>query len=201
MRSSAPPRPAAATAPTVIPAIASTAAATAATAGPRTSAAARATRTVRCSARTSSSRARCRPTAATGGTSRTPASRSSASASGSPADASVSCPNSTTRRAAMIRGAVVHMTGEQPLLVDLEAVPLPGDTVLVCSNLRATGGQRPSVIDAIDSTFVIPYQHIRFVEIAAAALGRRDGDAAGGELLESGPEPEQEGDQQLLRPL
>ncbi|KRT62708.1 MAG: hypothetical protein XU10_C0022G0028 [Chloroflexi bacterium CSP1-4] len=99
----------------------------------------------------------------------------------------------------MIRGAVVHMTGEQPLLVDLEAVPLPGDTVLVCSNLRATGGQRPSFIDAIDSTFVIPYQHIRFVEIAAAALGRRDGDAAGVELLESGPEPELELDEDLLR--
>src|SRR3990170_6801495 len=122
------------------------------------------------------------------------------SASGSPADASVSCPNSTTRRAAMIRGAVVHMTGEQPLLVDLEAVPLPGDTVLVCSNLRATGGQRPSFIDAIDSTFVIPYQHIRFVEIAAAALGRRDGDAAGGELPETGPGPEPGGAEELPRP-
>ena len=99
----------------------------------------------------------------------------------------------------MIRGAVVHMTGEQPLLVDLEALPLPGDTVLVCSNLRATGGQRPSFIDAIDSTFVIPYQHIRFVEIPAAALGQRDGDAAGAELLESGPEQELELDEELLR--
>lgn len=99
----------------------------------------------------------------------------------------------------MIRGAVVHMTGEQPLLVDLEALPLPGDTVLVCSNLRSTGGQRPSFIDAIDSTFVIPYQHIRFVEIPAAALGQREGDAAVAELLESGPEPELELDEDLLR--
>jgi hypothetical protein len=99
----------------------------------------------------------------------------------------------------VIRGAVVHMTGEQPLLVDLEAPPLPGDTVLVCLNLRSTGGKRPSFIDAMDSTFVIPYQHIRFVEIPAAALGQREGDAAGAELPESGPEPELELDEELLR--
>jgi hypothetical protein len=70
----------------------------------------------------------------------------------------------------VIRG--VHYTGEQPLLVDLEAPPLPGDTVLVCSNLRSTGGKRPSFIDAMASTFVIPYQHIR-----SSRSGRR---AAGG---------------------
>lgn len=99
----------------------------------------------------------------------------------------------------MNRGAVVHMIGEQPLLADLESSPQPGDTVLVCTNLRATGGQRPSFIDAIESTFVIPYAQIRFVEIAAVALGRPAGDAAETALLESGTDQGLELDEDLLR--
>ena len=80
----------------------------------------------------------------------------------------------------MIRRAVLHMLGEQPLLVDMESLPHPGDTVLVCTNVNTTGGQRPSFIDASDSTFVFPYHNIRFLEVPAEALGTRltEGDEA-----------------------
>lgn len=73
----------------------------------------------------------------------------------------------------MIRKAVLHMIGEQPLVIDLEKLPEPGDSVLVCMNVRTFAGQRPSFIDAIDSTFVIPYHNVRFVEVPVASLGTR----------------------------
>lgn len=71
------------------------------------------------------------------------------------------------------------MLGDQPLLVDIETLPVPGDQVLVCTNVTTTGGQRPSFIDASDSVFVIPFAQVRFLEVPAASLGTR---------LESGEE-------------
>ena len=99
----------------------------------------------------------------------------------------------------MIRGAVVHMTGEQPLLVDLESLPSATDVTLICTNVRNTNGQRPSFIDAIDSTFVIPYVHIRFVEIPAGALGDQALGLSAGDELDRDDEPELELDEELLR--
>ena len=65
----------------------------------------------------------------------------------------------------MIR-AIVHLIGDQPLAVELDALPTPGDTALVCRNVRTVDGKRPVFIDHIESTFVFPYSQIRFVEIA-----------------------------------
>src|SRR3970040_1663660 len=82
-------------------------------------------------------------------------------------------------------------------------IPATGSTAAVTA---ATAGPRTSAAARATRTgrcspptFSIPNQPLRFVEIAAAALGRRDGDAAGVELLESGPEPELELDEDLLR--
>ena len=80
----------------------------------------------------------------------------------------------------MIRNVVIHMQGEQPLMADIEALPTPSDACLVCTNLRTTNGKRPTFVDHIESTFLIPLLHIRFVEIppgAAAAGGARNGQA------------------------
>lgn len=99
----------------------------------------------------------------------------------------------------MIRGAVVHMIGEQPLLVDLESMPSPADVVLVCTNMRNTSGKRPSFIDAIDSTFVIPYAQIRFLEIPVEALGDQALGLSAAYEPEGDEEPELELDEDLLR--
>ena len=99
----------------------------------------------------------------------------------------------------MIRGAVVHMIGEQPFLVDLEALPQAADVALVCTNMRNTSGKRPSFIDAIDSTFIIPYVHIRFVEIPIEALGDQALGIGAAYEVEADDEPELELDEDLLR--
>jgi hypothetical protein len=69
----------------------------------------------------------------------------------------------------VIKNVVVHVNGEQPVLVDLYDMPAPGDISLVCTNVRTADGKKPVFIDRTDSIFVFPYLHIRFVEIMAAA--------------------------------
>ena len=74
----------------------------------------------------------------------------------------------------MIRNAVVHVNGEQPLLADLFEAPSPGDLGLRCTNLRMLDGKRPVFIDNSASIFFFPYPHIRFVEIPPGAVGGSD---------------------------
>jgi hypothetical protein len=66
----------------------------------------------------------------------------------------------------MIRDAVLHLLGEQPLLVDLFEAPSPSQFGVLCTNVRTTAGKRPLFVDRIDSTFLFPYTQVRFLEIA-----------------------------------
>jgi hypothetical protein len=61
--------------------------------------------------------------------------------------------------------AVLHPISDQPLIVDIEALPVAGDISIVCRNVRTIDGKRPKFIDRRDSTFVFPLNSIRFVEI------------------------------------
>jgi hypothetical protein len=65
----------------------------------------------------------------------------------------------------VLRDAVIHLTGEQPLVADLASLPTANDSCLICTNLRTLDGKRPLFTDAIESTFVIPLLHVRFIEI------------------------------------
>lgn len=95
----------------------------------------------------------------------------------------------------MIRNAVIHLSNEQPLLADLFDVPSASDVALVCTNLRTMNGKRPVFVDQIDSVFVFPFVHIRFVEIPPGARGELvpatpERAAAGEPGPESGPATE-----------
>ena len=78
----------------------------------------------------------------------------------------------------MIRNAVIHLTGEQPLVADLDQMPTPTDVGLLCSNVRYVDGKKPNFIDHRESTFLFPMLHIRFIEIPSAE-DRRDLPAIG----------------------
>lgn len=70
----------------------------------------------------------------------------------------------------MIRNVVVHLSSEQPLVVDIRALPTAQDACLVCTNVRTKSGQRPIFIDDIGSWFLFPLLHVRFIEIPAEAV-------------------------------
>lgn len=106
---------------------------------------------------------------------------------------------------AVIRNAVIHIQNEQPIQADLYDMPAPGDISLVCTNLRTMNGSRPVFADHIDSVFIFPYSHIRFVEIAPGAKGvpalpaGQDAASGGPKPPEEAPppEPEEEGDLEI----
>jgi hypothetical protein len=101
----------------------------------------------------------------------------------------------------VIRDAVIHMQGEQPLLADLPALPAAGDVCLVCTNLRTVDGKRPVFIDASQNTFVIPIGHIRFIEIPSERQPGQAARPAQDEVLQlpAGEGPELELDEDFLR--
>ena len=65
----------------------------------------------------------------------------------------------------MIRNAVLHLVGEQPLFADIETFPSPTDGAVVCTNVRYMNGKAPLFIDHKDSWFLFPMAQIRFLEI------------------------------------
>ena len=49
-------------------------------------------------------------------------------------------------------------------------MPTAADVAVICTNLREMNGNRPVFADAIDSVFVFPLMHIRFIEIAPGTM-------------------------------
>jgi hypothetical protein len=80
----------------------------------------------------------------------------------------------------MIRDAVLHLTNEQPILIDLFAMPTPLDNAVLGRNVRTLDGKRPTYIERGESTFVFPYGQIRFIELRSGATPDSEGDEAEG---------------------
>ncbi len=98
----------------------------------------------------------------------------------------------------MIRDAILHLLNEQPLLVDLPALPAAGDTCVLCSNVRTTAGKRPVWVDRGEHLFVFPLSQVRFLEVPATEAEADEPARSTG--LELAPvEPELELDEDLLR--
>lgn len=96
----------------------------------------------------------------------------------------------------MIR-AILHLTNDQPLAVDLLEEPTPSDIAVVCTNLRTIDGKKPVFIDFATSTFVFPMSAIRFVEVLHV---REEGDSSSPAISDQPAEPEDlEIDEDFLR--
>src|SRR3954469_3777411 len=67
--------------------------------------------------------------------------------------------------------AVIHPLSDQPLVVDIDELPAPGDVSIVCRNVRTIDNKRPKFIDRRDSSFVFPLNSIRFVEVYSESEG------------------------------
>ena len=65
--------------------------------------------------------------------------------------------------------AILHLTNDQPLSVELIETPSPGDIAVICTDIRTIDGKKPVFIDFANSTFVFPMLGIRFLEILNTA--------------------------------
>jgi hypothetical protein len=93
--------------------------------------------------------------------------------------------------------AILHLTNDQPLVVDLVEEPTPQDIAIVCTNPRTVDGKKPVFIDYPSSTFVFPMSAIRFVEVLRKG---EDGDSLTPMVSEQNAEPEDlEIDEDFLR--
>jgi hypothetical protein len=102
----------------------------------------------------------------------------------------------------VIRNAIVHLLSEQPVTADLLEAPKPGDALLICTNMRTLDGKRPVFIEQVGSTFVLPYIHIRFIEILPErqhVAGEEAGTAAERGAPEPPPDADLEIDEDFLR--
>lgn len=90
------------------------------------------------------------------------------------------------RGRSLIRGAVLHLANDQPLLVDLFGLPSPADPVLVCTNVRSLTGKRPVWADHVESVYYFPWIHVRFLEIPPGT-----GETVGGlpAVIQAAPPP------------
>jgi hypothetical protein len=93
--------------------------------------------------------------------------------------------------------AILHLTNDQPLVVDLLEEPTPRDIAIVCTNPRTVDGKKPVFIDYATSTFVFPMSAIRFVEVLH--LGA-EGEELSPMVVDQAAEPEDlEIDEDFLR--
>jgi len=104
----------------------------------------------------------------------------------------------------LIRGAVLHLANDQPILCDLYGLPSPNDPTLICTNLRSMTGKRPIWADHSDSVFYFPWGHVRFLEIPPGATdilpALPAGPSNGAQPMPApAPEPELEIDEEFLR--
>jgi hypothetical protein len=110
-------------------------------------------------------------------------------------------------REPVLRNVVIHLNNEQPVLADLFDLPSPRDVAILCTNMRTPDGKRPVFIDQVNSIFLLPLAHIRFIEVPeTAATDTADpgqGQAARGRHRQAQPvtppEPDLEIDEDFLR--
>ena len=99
----------------------------------------------------------------------------------------------------LIRDAVLHLQNEQPLLADLFAVPTATDACVVCTNVRTLAGKRPLFVDRMDSIFMFPLEHVRFVEVPVSSAGGLMAALGAGEADDADEVPVLELDEDLMR--
>ena len=103
-----------------------------------------------------------------------------------------------------LRGAVIHLNNEQPVVADLFEYPTARDVAVLCTNVRTQDGKRPIFIDQSDSIFVIPLAYVRFIELPQRGPGGNgpDGASGRGRSAPAGPaEEEIEIDEDFLRKI
>jgi len=105
----------------------------------------------------------------------------------------------------VISGVTIHLANDLPVLVDLQAMPEPGDRMIRCTNVRTIDGKRPAFVHDAHSTFLLPLHTVRIIEVpqmsdssAVATQGDEDLYAASHSVA---PEPEiddEEAEEDLL---
>jgi hypothetical protein len=64
--------------------------------------------------------------------------------------------------------AVLHISNEEPILVDMEEIPDPTAQAVVCTNARKRDGREIHYVDREAVLLFFPWHRIGFIEIIGA---------------------------------
>lgn len=62
--------------------------------------------------------------------------------------------------ARVIKGVILHLENDLPVMADLEDLPDGSDVMLRCTNVRLLDGKRPAFVHNVKSVFVMPLARI-----------------------------------------
>lgn len=60
---------------------------------------------------------------------------------------------------------ILHISNEEPIVGDIDELPLPGDTILILNNPRKRDGKDISYLSVDVTTVVWPWSKVNFLEI------------------------------------
>lgn len=65
----------------------------------------------------------------------------------------------------MPKTVILHLTGEDPLLADLDREPEPGDQFIRVTNMRKRDGKPVSYLAAGVQSVIFPWHRVTFIEM------------------------------------
>lgn len=74
----------------------------------------------------------------------------------------------------MAKTVVLHIIGEEPVLVDIDEMPEPSASFIVCSNIRKRDGKPVNYVSPGARTILFPWNRISFLEIMVSSEERRE---------------------------
>jgi hypothetical protein len=72
---------------------------------------------------------------------------------------------------------IIHMANEDPVIAEMEALPEPNSTCVICTEVRRRDGKPVHYLTPEATTFIFPWARIGFIEVLSAAVEK-------GEVLE-----------------
>ena len=76
-----------------------------------------------------------------------------------------------TDTSGVISNVIIHIQGELPVVVDMEALPAGTDLSVTFTNVRTIDGKRPAWVHDRNSTFVLPLTEVRVIEAPGEGSG------------------------------
>ena len=64
---------------------------------------------------------------------------------------------------------LLHITGQEPVKVDVDEIPGPQDVAIVCRNPRERSDKEVTWVDDGVSTIIVPWWRINYIQILPSA--------------------------------
>ena len=64
---------------------------------------------------------------------------------------------------------IVHINNEEPVMGEVESLPIESATIVILKNPRRRDGQEVHFLDEETSTMIVPFHRINFIQIMPSA--------------------------------